>query len=79
MTIVTVYTRPSCPGCTATKRRLDTLGIAFTEQPLDEDNTAAAIELGFTSAPVVCVSIDGVEQSWAGYRPDRIDAVARAA
>ena len=79
MTIVTVYTRPACPGCTATKRQLDARGIAYTEQPLDEGNTAAAIELGYATAPVVCVSIDGVESSWAGYRPDRIDAIARAA
>ncbi|MDN4521389.1 glutaredoxin domain-containing protein [Mycolicibacterium austroafricanum] len=78
--IVTVYTNgPSCMACTQTKRHLDRRGIAYTELPLDEGNTAAAIELGFTTAPVVCVSIDGVESSWAGYRPDRIDAIARAA
>ncbi|KWX66833.1 glutaredoxin domain-containing protein [Mycobacterium sp. NAZ190054] len=78
--IVTVYTNgPSCMACTQTKRHLEKRGIAYTEQPLDEDNTAAAIELGFTTAPVVCVSIDGAEQSWDGYRPDRIDAIARAA
>lgn len=76
---VTVYTAgPACQACTLTKRHLDRRGIAFTEQPLNGDNAAAAIELGFTTAPVVCVSIDGVEQHWDGYRPDRIDGLVAA-
>lgn len=80
MTTVTVYTTgPGCMQCVQTKRHLDRRGIAYTERPLDEDNAAAAIELGFTTAPVVCVSIDGEEQSWDGYRPDRIDEIARRA
>lgn len=78
--IVTVYTTgPSCGACTMTKRHLDRRGIAYTEQPLDDDNLAAAVDLGFTTAPVVCVNVDGVEDSWQGYRPDRIDALGRAA
>lgn len=79
MITVTVYTSgPSCMACTQTKRHLDRRGITYTEQPLDEDNAAAAIELGFTTAPVVCVSVDGVETSWDGYRPDRIDSLLEA-
>ena len=77
---VTIYTSgPSCQACTLTKRHLDRRGIAYSEVPLDNDNAAAAIERGFTKAPVVCVSIDGVDQSWDGYRPDRIDALRGAA
>lgn len=79
MTTVTVYTSgPSCQACTLTKRHLDRRGITYTEEPLDGDNAAAAIELGFTTAPVVCVSVDGAEDAWSGYRPDRIDKIARA-
>ncbi len=77
---VTVYTSgPSCQACVLTKRHLDRRGITYTEEPLDGDNAAAAIELGFTTAPVVCVSVDGVEDAWSGYRPDRIDRLVRAA
>lgn len=80
MLTVTVYTTgPSCMQCVLTKRHLDRRSIAYTEQPLDEDNTAAAIELGHTTAPIVCVSIDGQEEHWSGYRPDRIDRIARGA
>lgn len=76
---VTVYTKPSCGGCTATKAHLRKAGIPFTEEPLDDENLDAAIELGCSAAPVVCVEVDGVEDHWDGYRPDRIDALAGAA
>lgn len=49
---VTVYSTPACQACTLTKRHLDRRGIPYTEQPLDGDNTAAAVELGFTTAPI---------------------------
>lgn len=80
MTVVTVYTAPSCVACTMTKRHLDKRGVAYREEQFDDDTRAAAIELGFSSAPVVCASIDGVEQEpWAGYRPDQLDKLAAAA
>lgn len=80
MTIVTVYTAgPSCSACILTKRHLERRSISYTEEPLNDENTAAATELGFTTAPIVCVSIDGIEQSWDGYRPDRIDALVGGA
>lgn len=78
--VVTVYTSgPGCQACTATKKHLDRRGIAYTEVPIDSDDgiAAAAIELGFTTAPVVCAFVDGQEQAWDGFRPDRIDALAR--
>lgn len=79
---VTVYTAgPSCMACKQTLRHLDRRGIAYTEVPIDSEDgiAAAAIELGFTTAPVVCAFVDGREESWDGYRPDRIDALAGAA
>jgi glutaredoxin-like protein NrdH len=77
MMTVTVYTTgTSCSACTATKRHLQRRGIAFTELPIDDDVLAAASELGFASAPIVCVSIGDQDQSWDGYRPDRIDRLA---
>lgn len=73
--IVTVYTGPSCMACQQTKRHLTERGIPYAEVAISSDDTAAAIELGFTTLPIVCVSVDGVEQSWDGYRPDRIDGL----
>ncbi|MCV7102528.1 glutaredoxin family protein [Mycobacterium palustre] len=76
---VTVYTTgPSCMACQQTKRHLDKRGIAYTELPLDDDdNRAAALELGFRTAPVVVAQRAGEWdwQAWDGYRPDRIDAL----
>lgn len=77
--IVTVYTTgPGCARCTATKRRLDHLGVPYTEVPIsgDEKIVAAIRELGFTTAPVVVAATAEGEQAWDGYRPDRIDALA---
>jgi glutaredoxin-like protein NrdH len=78
---VTVYTSLSCTGCTMTKRHLDKRGVSFTEVRIDSDPLIleAIQELGFTSAPVVCANVDGVELSWAGYRPDRLDSLVREA
>lgn len=80
---VTVYTTgPSCQACRMTKKRLTDRGIAFTEVLFDdepESTLEAATYLGFTTAPVVCVSTSVGEVSWDGYRPDRIDALAGAA
>ena len=76
---VTVYSSPACHACTLTKRHLDKRGIPYTEVLIDDDVRAAAYELDITSAPIVCVSVDGVEGYWGGYRPDRLDEIARAA
>lgn len=82
MIAVTVYTSgPSCMACVQTKRHLGKRGIPFTEIPIDSDEGIAlsAMELGLTTAPVVCASVDGRESWWDGYRPDRLDALVRAA
>lgn len=79
MTTVTVYSQPHCRGCDATKRQLTKRGIPFTEVPIDDDVRLAADELNLTSAPIVCVSVDGVESWFCGFRPDRIDEIARRA
>lgn len=79
---VTVYTTgPSCMACRMTKRRLDDIGIRYTEIPIDSDDKIyeAISELGFTTAPVVLAATSIGEQSWDGYRPDRIDALKLAA
>lgn len=78
---VTVYTTgPSCMKCTMTKKHLTRRGIPFTEIPIDDDNREAILALDFSTAPIVCVNIDGIEQPpWDDYRPERIDAIWREA
>lgn len=71
---ITVYTKPSCVQCNATKRALQKNGLEFTEVDLTQDAEALATvkALGYQQAPVVFAGGD----HWAGYRPDKIRALA---
>ncbi|MEA5456922.1 glutaredoxin-like protein NrdH [Sinomonas sp. JGH33] len=75
---VTVYSKPACVQCNATKRALDKKGIAYRE--VDVTEVPAALEyvtedLGYSMAPVVVVD---EHNHWAGFRPDRIENLATA-
>ncbi|MBT0568593.1 glutaredoxin-like protein NrdH [Williamsia sp. CHRR-6] len=76
MTAVTVYTKPACVQCNATYKVLDKQGIAYGVVDLTENAEALeyVMSLGFVQAPVVVAG----DQSWAGFRPDRIKALAAA-
>ena len=71
---VTVYTKPNCVQCDATKRHLDRLGIEYGIVDITVDTEAfdMLIDKGFKAAPVVIA--DGSE--WAGYQPDKIEELA---
>ena len=70
---VTVYTQPSCPACTLTKRQLDKLGIAYAELPIDDDVRVRAEAAGIMSAPIV----EAIgHPPFGGFRPDRLNALA---
>lgn len=70
--MITVYSKPGCVQCDATKRRLTERGIFFLAVDLTEDAEAMArVESwGYRQAPVVEV---GPDHHWYGYRPDLID------
>lgn len=74
---VTVYTKPSCVQCNATKRALAKAGLAYREVDLTQD--AEALEtvkaMGYQSAPVVFAEGD----HWSGFRPDKIKALTATA
>ena len=74
---ITVYTKPQCVQCRATKRALDKQGLDYEEVDLTQDeealNTVKA--LGYQSAPVVFANGD----HWSGFRPDKVKALAVAA
>ncbi|CDZ89026.1 glutaredoxin-like protein NrdH [Rhodococcus ruber] len=71
---VTIYTKPSCVQCDASKRRFKNLKIAYTEIDITQDDAARdyVLGLGYSQAPVIVAGGD----HWAGYKPDRIDSLA---
>jgi glutaredoxin-like protein NrdH len=74
---ITVYTKPSCVQCTATYRALENKGIEFEifDLSVDEKALETVKELGYLQAPVVITDSD----SWSGFRPDKIEELARLA
>lgn len=76
---VTVLSRPGCMPCRATHRDLTRRGIGY--ESIDAEQAPEAIDtaraLGHSELPVVIVTgDDGIEQSWSGYRPSRIENLA---
>lgn len=72
---ITVYTKPNCVQCNATKRALKKSGLEFAEIDLTQDEEALATvkALGYQQAPVVFADGD----HWAGFRPDKIKALVK--
>jgi glutaredoxin-like protein NrdH len=70
---VRIYTTPGCPQCKATKRRLATRHIEYTEYDVSTDPWARieVMSLGYKAVPVVVT--DNV--NWSGFRPDMIDQI----
>ena len=55
---ITIYSRPDCQPCRATKRWWDRKGIQYQEVNVEESpaDALAIKELGYTGVPVVVVS-----------------------
>lgn len=73
---ITVYSKPRCPQCTATQRKLNGLGAPYESVDVSEDPEALSFiqSLGYSQAPVVVVK-DGegaIVKHWSGFRPDMI-------
>lgn len=74
MTLVRVYEKENCVQCVQTKRLLDAKGIRYVVEDITVPETLAAMKkLNHMSAPVVVVG----EESWAGFRPDKIDELVK--
>ncbi|MBB5830504.1 glutaredoxin-like protein NrdH [Brachybacterium aquaticum] len=73
---ITVYSKPLCVQCDATKRALNKAGVAYDVVDITEDADALAKvkSLGYVQAPVVITG----EDHWSGFRPDKIKALAGA-
>lgn len=76
---ITVYTRPSCGPCIATKRSLEKIGRPFEEE-VAADFLEALRELGYQQAPVTIVTDAGgaIVDHWGGFRPEKIEEWAAA-
>lgn len=68
---IVVYTKPGCPQCDATKRKLTGLHVPYRTVDVTGDPAAreTVLALGYTTLPVV-IGDDG--SHWAGFRPDRL-------
>lgn len=74
--MITVYSKPNCVQCKATKRALDSLGADYLDVDVAADAQALAHiqALGYRQVPVV----ETVDTHWAGYRPDRLASAVAA-
>jgi glutaredoxin-like protein NrdH len=75
---LTLYSKPACVQCDATKRALDKKGLTYHEVDLTQSPAALEYvmdELGYSMAPIVVVD---EHNHWSGFRPDRIDATVAA-
>jgi glutaredoxin-like protein NrdH len=68
---VTVYSKPRCVMCDATKRHLDKQGTPYELVDITVDTEARdrVAALGYLQAPVVTVG----DMHWSGYSPDKLD------
>ena len=73
--MTTVYTKDNCVQCDMTKRLMDKIGVEYqTVDIIDNpEELDRLVELGYRAAPVV-ITADG--DSWAGFQPDKITALA---
>jgi len=65
---ITVYSKPNCVQCTATKRFLKSNGVEFNEVDVTADQEAYELvtELGYLQVPVVMAGDD----HWSGFQPE---------
>ncbi|SEN87321.1 ribonucleoside-diphosphate reductase class Ib glutaredoxin subunit [Paracoccus alcaliphilus] len=72
---ITIYTKPDCGPCLATKHALAARGIPFNTVDLTADPEALArvTRMGYRSAPVVIVS---ESEHWSGFDLARITDLA---
>ena len=73
---ITVYSKPNCVQCSATRRALDKAGLVYetVDISLDAEAFEQVTSLGYAQAPVVVAG----EEHWSGFRPDKIKALALA-
>lgn len=76
--MIEVYTKPACVQCDWTKRELDKRDAEYVELALEDhpEKVAEFKAAGHLSAPVVVHTVGDTTTIWAGFRPERIAALA---
>ncbi|WP_407216437.1 glutaredoxin-like protein NrdH [Enterobacter hormaechei] len=71
---IIIYTRNDCVQCHATKRAMESRGVAFEMVNIDQVPDAADTlrAQGFRQLPVVVAG----DTSWSGFRPDMFNRLA---
>ena len=77
---IEVYSKPSCIQCTQSKKRLEQLGLEYTETDIFENPDAYTFvteTLKFRAAPVIVVKNTNGEivESWSGFNPEKIETL----
>ncbi|MDR3128248.1 MAG: glutaredoxin family protein [Bifidobacteriaceae bacterium] len=74
--MVTLYSKPHCVQCEATKRLFDKYNVKYNVIDITKDPSAMdyIASLGFMQAPVVVTG----DEKWCGLRPDMIQKVVKA-
>jgi len=71
---IIVYTVANCVQCDQTKKTFKKAGVKFSEVDLTNNPDLLDVfkKQGFQSAPVVLTNQDSDQDSWSGFRPDKI-------
>ena len=71
---ITLFTKPACMQCNATKKALDSAGLDYDLVDISVDTQARdyVMALGYLQAPVV----EANGEHWSGFRPERISSLA---
>lgn len=76
---ITVYSKPLCVQCDATKRELNKTTVSYDiiDVTVDDEALAEIKSMGFAHSPVVIVrdTVGDIIDSWSGFRKERIQAV----
>ena len=80
---LTIYGKSECSQCDMTVRYLDKHEAGFVYVNIEHDQAAydyVTKTLGYLQAPAVVARYpNGSEQSWSGFRPDRLSGFVAAA
>lgn len=80
--MVRIYGKNNCNQCDMTVRLFDREGVSFTYINIEEDADAFEFvtkTLGYKQAPAIVARFPGgSEETWSGFRVDRIKGYARA-
>lgn len=73
-TTVTVYSKPACGQCDATKRWLDKRGIKYVPLGLGDhpEKVEEFREQGLLAAPIVVIQTRDKTVTWSGFRATQL-------